>query len=295
MWNLNRLRMLRELQLRGTISEVAASLGYSPSSVSQHLAQLEVEVGRALLEPDGRRVRLTPQGHALALHAEQVMQMEERVRAELHAPAIGPETLRVATIASATRGLIPQTLELLEPHAERFRIELFVVAPEYGLAELEARRYDLVLAEEYPGHTRERRPGVDYQHLGRDPVRVVLPRGSHARSLEDLREAAWVLEPAGSAVRHWAVQQCRAAGFEPDVRFEATDLDTHIALIASGHAAGILPDLVWAKDKPPVTLVDLPAPLRRELFTAVRVPAVSAPGIGAVRAALAEAFRITQH
>jgi DNA-binding transcriptional LysR family regulator len=90
------------------------------------------------------------------------------------------------------------------------------------------------------------------------------------------------------------VQQCRAAGFEPDVRFEATDLDTHIALIASGHAVGILPDLVWVDHKLPVTLVDLPTPLRRELFTAVRVPAVSAPGVRAVRAALTEAFGITQ-
>jgi DNA-binding transcriptional LysR family regulator len=291
MWDLNRLRMLRELELRGTITQVAASLGYSPSSVSQQLGQLEREVGVALLEPDGRRVRLTAHGRRLARHAEQVMQLQEGVRSELDASAPEREVVRVATIASAGRALIPRALDALASHRDRLRMEIFVVAPEYALAELEARRYDLVIAEQYPGHARERRDGVEYRHLGYDPIRVVLPASNPARSLADLRESAWVLEPPGSAARHWAVQQCRAAGFEPDVRFEATDLDVHIALIASRHAVGILADLVRADHEPSVRLIDLPTALRRELFTAVRAPAASAPGIRAARGALAEAFQ----
>lgn len=83
MWDLNRLRLLRELELRGTIAQVAASLDYSPSNVSQQLSRLEREVGVALLEPDGRRLRLTPQGKAVAGYAEEIMQLEERMRAKL--------------------------------------------------------------------------------------------------------------------------------------------------------------------------------------------------------------------
>ena len=292
MWDLNRLRMLRELELRGTITQVAASLGYSPSSVSQQLGQLEREVGVALLEPDGRRVRLTAQGRRLARHAEQVMQLQERVRSELAASVPEREVVRVATFASTARALIPRALDALAGRRDRLRMEIFVVAPEYALAELEARRYDLVIAEQYPGHARERRNGVEYRHLGHDPIRVVLPASNPARSLADLRDSAWVLEPPGSAARHWAVQQCRAAGFEPDVRFEATDLDAHIALIASGHAVGILADLVRADREPSVRQIDLPTPLRRELFTAVRSAAASAPGIRAARSALAEAVQV---
>ena len=293
MWDRNRLRMLRELELRGTINQVAASLGYSPSGVSQHLSQLEREVGVALLEPDGRRVRLTAQGHVLARHADQVMELEERVRSQLGATGPGQDILRIATIASATRGLIPRALDILEQHADRFRVELFVVPPEHGLTELESRRYDLVIAEQYPGHTRERRDGVDYRHLGYDAMKVALPPGSAAQSLRDLRQSAWVLEPPGSAARHWAVEQCRAAGFEPAVRYEATDLGTHIALIASGHAAGILPDTIWAGHPPSAVLINLPTPLRRELFTAVRASAAASPGIRAVRAALTRALDAT--
>ena len=60
MLDLRRLRLLRELARRGTITAVAEALSYSPSAVSQQLAALEKEAGVRLLEPVGRRLRLTP-------------------------------------------------------------------------------------------------------------------------------------------------------------------------------------------------------------------------------------------
>src|SRR3954471_21791764 len=60
MLDVKRLRLLAELSRRGTIAAVARTVGYTPSAVSQSLAQLEREAGVALLERDGRRGRLTP-------------------------------------------------------------------------------------------------------------------------------------------------------------------------------------------------------------------------------------------
>lgn len=40
MLDLRRLRILRELQVRGTLAAVADALSFSPSSVSQQLSQL---------------------------------------------------------------------------------------------------------------------------------------------------------------------------------------------------------------------------------------------------------------
>src|ERR1044072_2854913 len=65
MFDLHRLRLLRELSQRGTLAAVARALNYSPSSVSQQLSLLETEVGVPLLEPVGRRVKLTPQAEIL--------------------------------------------------------------------------------------------------------------------------------------------------------------------------------------------------------------------------------------
>src|SRR3954467_6786018 len=53
MLDVRRLRLLAELSRRGTIAAVARTVGYTPSAVSQSLAQLEREVGLALLERGG--------------------------------------------------------------------------------------------------------------------------------------------------------------------------------------------------------------------------------------------------
>ena len=60
MLNLGRLQALCEVASRGTIAAAADALHLTPSAVSQQLAALEREVGEALVEPDGRSVRLTP-------------------------------------------------------------------------------------------------------------------------------------------------------------------------------------------------------------------------------------------
>jgi DNA-binding transcriptional LysR family regulator len=97
------------------------------------------------------------------------------------------------------------------------------------------------------------------------------------------------MEPEGTAARTWAVQLCRSAGFEPDVRFETADLIAHIRLIRSGNAVGLLPDLVWAGDAPSVALTELPGSPRRTIFTSSRRSSVARPGVLACRDALARA------
>jgi len=289
MFELRRLRLLHELALRGTIAEVAASLSYSPSTVSQQLSLLEREAGVALLEPDGRRVRLTPQGRMLAEHAARALELDEAARAALAAHA-GWETVRLSAMPTAAETIVPAALTVLAERAPGLRVELAELPPEESLFELWARRFDLVIAEQYPGHTRELRDGVVHDLLGEDPIRIVLPPAEHPAALHELRDRAWVMEPEGTAARQWAVQQCRAAGFEPDIRYEAADLTAHVRLVASGHAVGMLPDLIWGDEPSPLTVADLPGSPVREVFTAVRSSSRADESVALVRAALREAF-----
>ena len=290
MFDLRRLRLLHELSVRGTLSAVAEALSYSPSTISQQLALLEKEAGVPLLEPDGRRVRLTAQGAALAAHAARMLAADEAARAELERmrPSLAP--VRVAVMQSAAHGLLPRALDALAASEPQLRVEVAELAPEEGLFEVAARGFDLAVAEQYPGHTREHREGLERSLLGRDAIRLAVSRDDPARSLHDLRDRAWVMEPVGTAARQWATQQCRAAGFEPDVRFEMADLTAHVRLVASGHAVGMIPDLVFAGEAPAVRLVDLPGEPRREVFTAVRRGTADRPGVRAVRGALQVAY-----
>lgn len=291
---LRRLRLLHELSLRGTIAEVAEALGYSSSTVSQQLGQLEREARTTLLEPDGRRVRLTPAGMRLAHHAARMLELDEAARAELRDSGGEASRVRIAVMPTAAQSLVPAALDQLATRGASVRLEYREMPPEEALFELAARTFDLVVAEQYPGHTRELRAGVDRTGLGADPIRLALPADDPARRLADLADRVWILEPAGTAVRDWAVQQCRAAGFEPDVRYEATDLTAHIRLVASGHAVAMLPDLVWSGDSGSVRLVDLPGHPEREIFAATRSASRGSPAIAAVRAALADALTVRQ-
>lgn len=59
------LEALLALERTGTISEAAAQLRLTQSAVSKRIQSLQDEVKFAVIEPAGRRVRLTPKGLAL--------------------------------------------------------------------------------------------------------------------------------------------------------------------------------------------------------------------------------------
>jgi DNA-binding transcriptional LysR family regulator len=294
MFELRRLRLLHELALRGTLAAVAEALSYSPSTISQQLAQLEKEAGVALLAPEGRRVRLTEHGRILAAHAARALDLDEQARGELEslrrADSRGLAPVRMAVMQTAALAIVPAALALLAERAPHLRAELVELPPEQGLFELTARGVDLVIAEQYPGHTRAHADGLERETLGTDPIRLAVASGDPARALDDLRDRPWVMEPAGTAARLWAVQQCRAAGFEPDVRYELADLAAHARLVAAGQAVAVLPDLLWDGAPAPLSLLDLPGRPAREIFTAQRTASRARAGILEVRRALRDAF-----
>ncbi|KFN17602.1 LysR family transcriptional regulator [Aeromonas bestiarum] len=59
------LETLSLLASEGTMAKVASRLYISQSAVSKRIAQLEQRLGKKLIEPDGRQIRLTPQAQEL--------------------------------------------------------------------------------------------------------------------------------------------------------------------------------------------------------------------------------------
>jgi DNA-binding transcriptional LysR family regulator len=292
MLDVRRLRLLRELKIRGTLAEVAEALQYSPSSVSQQLALLEKEVGVELLRKTGRRVQLTPQAEVLVAHTAQLLETLEQAEADLAASLTTVTgTVRIAVFQSAALALMPGTLSRMAKEFPEVRIEMTQREPETALHETWARDFDVVIAEQYPGHAAPRYPELDRVRLTTDAIRLAVPPDAPDRpritALTDTAELAWVMEPRGAASRHWAEQACRGAGFEPDVRFQTADLQAQIRLIESGNAVGLMPDLVWTGRGTTAQLLDLPGNPRRTVFTSVRRASAQRPAILAARESLA--------
>ncbi|RKW70161.1 LysR family transcriptional regulator [Galactobacter caseinivorans] len=300
MLDLHRLRLLRELALRGTVGAVAEALNYAPSTVSAQLSRLEKEAGTELLAHAGRGVRLTPAAQVLVAHAEELLNGMERAEAALAASQSEVTgTVRLSMFQTAALALLPGTLRRLRDEHPQLRVEMTQREPERALRETWARDFDLVVAEHYPEHATEILPDMEHTPLVQDPLRLAVPPDedgpfSLLRSLSDAALVPWVLEPAPAASRHWTLQQCRQAGFEPDVRYESADLQAHLQLIESGLAVAIVPGILGGYRAPNVRWIDLDRGPHRQIFTALRLSTVHHPAAQAVRRALQDEARRLQ-
>jgi DNA-binding transcriptional LysR family regulator len=290
MLELRRLRLLYELDRRGTIAAVAAALHFSPSGVSQQLTQLEGEVGLPLLERVGRNVRLTEAAKVLVAHTKMLLSQMELAESELAAFSGRPSgTVRVASFQTAAVAILPTALTTLHEY-EELRVQLCQAEPEVALPGLFAHDFDMVICEDYPGFRGPVSTDVVRETLCVDSLNLV--RGvSPARPMDAraavaaARDDVWVMEPVGSLSRSWAVALCRSLGFEPDVRFEASDISIHTELVRHGHASAFLPDLAWCGQPRPAGTLALPGQVRY-LSTVVRPGSERNPAIRAVRSAL---------
>ena len=80
------LRSLIAVADTGGFHRAASALQLSQSAVSQHIRRLEKTLGRPLVEPDGRRARLTAAGVALLADARQIIAMHDEAVRRLALP-----------------------------------------------------------------------------------------------------------------------------------------------------------------------------------------------------------------
>jgi len=144
-----RLELLAELSRLGSMHAVAGQLGVSTSTVSQQIAALSREVGAELIEPAGRRVRLTPAGRRLAEHATTIVAAVEAARLDLGPGAEPSGTVRVAGFETAIRAfLLPIVAGLTVSHP-RIRVLVREHEPAETLELLATDQVDLGLTYDY--------------------------------------------------------------------------------------------------------------------------------------------------
>src|SRR5260221_14356374 len=87
LWDTTKMRLLVEIERRGSLSGAAQSIGIGQPSASQHLRSLEAAAGQRLVERNGRGSRLTEAGGVLARHAAQALATLAAAEQELGALA----------------------------------------------------------------------------------------------------------------------------------------------------------------------------------------------------------------
>ncbi len=295
--DVGRLRLLREVAIRGSISGAARVLRLTPSAVSQQLAVLEREAGTPLLDRSPRGVALTGAGHALAERAGAILDLLASARADLDrisGEVTGP--VSVAAVASAAAALISPALTALAASHPQIAVSVVVAEPARSVEQLLAGDVDLAVVDEYdyvPLALPEALVAVD---LCTEPLVAVGRHGQWPRrggvSLTALADADWVMPPDDAACGRAVRSACRAEGFEPRVRWETDDMLLLVRAVAAGHGVAVLPRLAVAVDAADVEARPLREPtLTRRLIAVTRSSARGRPVVQSVLAALADAAR----
>jgi DNA-binding transcriptional LysR family regulator len=293
MLDVRRLRLLRELALRGTIAAVADALRYTPSAVSQQLSTLEREAGVPLLERTGRRVTLTPAAHTLVRHTEDVLRRLEEAAADLAGARHGlAGPVRIGTFPTAGRSMIPAALVELARRHPGLEPMVSELDPALVADALRAGEVDVALVHRYDFVPEVPAPGVTTDALCVEPMYLATPAATGAvgagvppdGDLAGHRASAWITATPGTMCHTMTVRACQAAGFRPRVRHRIDEFDTVLALVAAGQGVALVPRLAVVDPPPGVRLTALP--LHRQTRIAYRSGADGHPAVSALAAAL---------
>ena len=238
-----RLQLLLALSRLGSMRAVADAHHLTTSTVSQQIAALAKETGVQLIEPDGRRVRLTPAGRRLADHAVTILAAVDSARLDLDPDAEPAGTVRVGGFATGIRiSLLPIVAEF----AQRYPEVDFVVS-EYEPIEAFAllTNDDLDLALTYDYNLAPASPGAVLETM---PLwSVAWGLGVPADSADGPADIAayadwtWIVNSRNTADEDAVRTLASLAGFAPRIAHQIDSLDLVEDLIVAGYGVGMLP------------------------------------------------------
>ncbi|MGF1429397.1 LysR family transcriptional regulator [Kitasatospora sp. LaBMicrA B282] len=280
-WDLRKLRVLQALDETGTVTAAGARLNLTPSAVSQQLAALGRQVGAPMVEPYGRRVRLTAAARLLLRHADRVFGQLAQAEAELAGYLHGEAgEVRVGAFATAITALVVPAVVRLRERAPRLVLRVVEAEAAEAVALLAAGEVDVSLSLNVRGSAGEDPRFVQVPLLD-DPLDIALPLDHPWAERPGLRLAELADEPwifgADGPWRDITLGACAEAGFVPERAHTAADWAAILAMVGAGLGVALVPRLLAGGGRG-VVVRTLPADLpSRRVVAAVRVGTEQAP------------------
>ncbi|MDF2443357.1 MAG: hypothetical protein JWR01_1560 [Subtercola sp.] len=314
MLDVRKLRMLAELDERGTIAAVAEALHLTAPGISMQLAALERDVGVQLTERHGRRILVTAAGRVLARHARNIgdlLAVAEMEASALREGSLG--TYRVGAFPTAARSYVADAWRALFEAAEPgIRLRLTESEPSISLPALAAGEVELAVTHSYSNMPPTTTEGLITTPLGSESVVLALRAddrmlGGDDGRTDDARQPGtgsatgpgtgtpapidlaafaqhdWVLPHREWSCREMVERACGIAGFEPRAAAWATDFSVQLALVAAGAAVALIPRLGVTALPPNVVVRELVVPVYRHHFAVTRRAASADQGLRRVR------------
>lgn len=271
----HRLRVWRAVVASGSVQAAARHLGFTPSTVSQHVQQLQRETRLVLAERVGRGLRPTPAGLALAAEAERLEIETQRLEAVVADLRQGrSHELAVSCAASVAQSWMPRVASRLQRELPGVVLEVSINEPHEG----RGRRTPDIAVRSRPPHADgtpdDRAPEGYTEHpLTVEDFVVVVPADSPLAGQRSVRMSQLASEPwidnvvyEQSPTVRILLTAAQAAGFTPRWSARCDDHLAAVGLVAAGHGVTAFPTLAaWGPMTGTVTLPLTDPTPRREL------------------------------
>ncbi|MER6812105.1 LysR family transcriptional regulator [Spirillospora sp. NPDC000708] len=293
-----RLMLLCELADRGTMTAVAAACGYTSSAVSQQLAVLEREAGVALLERDGRRVKLTHEGRRLVAHARIVLSALETAERDLRSADVPRGPIDVACFSTFASVHVVPALAAARERYHELGIRLHELEPPEGISALRARRCEVAVCYSYNLTPSPPPEELTVHPLVTEPILVALPtdpsgilqveRGRADRqgiTLDRLTDAEWIVGSREGGSTALIRRACALAGFAPQITHAVDNYELVLRMVAHGLGVALVPLLAAEAYglAPGVTLCEISdVELTRSIFALTHTLSGTRPAVDAV-------------
>ena len=293
MLEVNRLKVFRAVVASGSVQAAARHLGYTPSTISQHITALQRETGLTLFEKSGRGIVPTATGRLLASESEEVMSQLARLTGmvdDLRAGHTG--SLEIASFSSAAQEWLPAVVR-------RLREEFPALVIDLALNELgTARGADIDIRVEDPDDEVAVPDGWCRRVLAEESYVCVVPADHPLADrgrigLADLEGEAWIRDDRVESMCTRIIgRSAAAAGVVPNYVARSDDHHTAIAFAAAGVGVCVLPRLATLRAPAGTVSLDLtdPAP-RRRVVALLRASSESNPAAQRAIALLLDAAR----
>jgi len=245
----------------GSFGRAATRLGYTQSTVSQHIAALEKAVGGTVFDRPGgpKPVRITPLGAVVLSHGRDLLDRAEAMTVAVDRFKAGEGRIDIGTFQSVSNVLLPLVIRQLRQEHPGCDIRLLE-------DESDPPPVDKVDLMFYDG-----RVAGDIEHLKLldDPYVLVAPRGAFPEGpvqLARLHRAPMVAWPP-TCDQPRIEEMFAGNDVRPQIVFRAAGNEAVLAMIRSGLGSAVLPRLVLNGADDQVSIHELqPAPRRREIY-----------------------------
>ncbi|MBO2463526.1 LysR family transcriptional regulator [Actinomadura violacea] len=291
--DIRHLRMICAMAETGSVTRAAARMGMSQPAMTNQLRRVEELVGGALFVRSRSGLEPTPLGAQVIARARMVLAEIDALFGDLHADSGAGEPVALGSVhTGCVAGIVGMLGEALPGREVSLRIEpsSALLADALARGHLDAALMGIMEGFDVP----LAQPVVSRTLVPRYPIFITLSAGHPLAgrdevALTDLRDEPWVAPPGSDDGSLAALRaSCRAAGFEPRLRYEAPS-GAASTLVAGGHGVRLV-DPTWPPHPGTVVRPLAGEPQVARLIVAWRRDRLGERDAAALYRGLAEAF-----